>query len=73
MRKETISKQDFERILHGNRSIPNKNYTINETVQFWCENWQSYSYPIDATIKSIFLQHNTVKTTAGIRTSNFPF
>ena len=71
IRTVKISKQNFERILHGNRSIPDDNFGIGETIQFMCEDWVAHSYPIEATIKSKY--ESTVKTTAGIRTSRFPF
>jgi len=47
IRTVKISKQSFERILHGNRSIPDDNFGIGETIQFMCEDWVTHSYPYE--------------------------
>ena len=72
MKKVYLSKNDFERVIHGNRSIPNNNYKIGDIVRFFCTD-AMYSYPIDAKIRYIIVKNDTVKTYPGYRTNDFPF
>lgn len=68
-----LDKQDFEKVLHGNRSIHiNDKVIVGHVYTFIC-NDTYYSYPVDAKIKSYYPAGDVYKTNKAIRTSNFPF
>lgn len=70
-----VDKDNFERALHGNRSIDcgSMEMIIGETIQIFCSDIQYYSFPIEIVVKYKFYQRSTIKGTKGVRTSRFPF
>lgn len=63
-----VSKEDFERTLHGNRAIKvdSKGLKRGDVIQIACTDWQTYSYSVYAEIASIpFI--NKVKVKKGYR------
>lgn len=72
MKTYLLTKTEFERVLHGNRAIEIQSaVAVHETVSFFCVDYISYSYPVQAQVKSIQTTH--FKCTRAVRTSSFPF
>ena len=58
--------------MHGNRAIQlQQSVHINEWILFICQDWQAYSAPIQARVKSLYA--GTFKTKAPEGVSEFPF
>lgn len=68
-----LKTQEFEAVLHGNRSIDNQDFKLHETINFICEDFMKYSFPISAKITKLFTVHNIqrAKTTKAIRATKF--
>lgn len=63
-----ISPNDFQRVIHGNRSIqvPSDIYHINEIIQVYCSDYHLYSYALQTKITNIYAP-TKIKTTTGYR------
>lgn len=63
---QVLSDENFKRVLHGNRSIPNpKGYKKGDIVKFYGGTYNSYF--ITAKVKSVYEKGGTMKTTKGER------
>lgn len=72
MKTYFVSKSEFERVLHGNRSIKiQKSVRISEWILFICTDTQRYSAPVQARVKSLYDGVFKIRTAEGV--SEFPF
>lgn len=68
-----LNTSEFESVLHGNRSINNQDFKLHETVDFICDDFMKYSYPVSAKITKLFTVHGIkrAKTNKATRTTKF--